>query len=64
MNRTWLTKAHNRKLVEETTFHELTKSLDTIGKMLNGYIKSIGNVSEPEITYEVQDPSKHRTPND
>ena len=57
-SRTWLTKAHNRKLVEDVIYQELTKSLDTIGKMLNGYIKSIGNISESEMTYEVQPSSK------
>jgi hypothetical protein len=34
----------------------LLEMIETIGKMLNGYIKSIGNVSEP---YEEYGQSSH-----
>jgi four helix bundle protein len=40
--RTWLTKAHNRSLVQEEVFQELSGALDTLGRRLNTYIKSIG----------------------
>lgn len=53
--KTWLTKANTRKLIDETTFKELIKELDVIGKMINTYIKSIGEksneVNEPEEEY-------------
>jgi four helix bundle protein len=48
---TWLRKAHSRKLIETATFDGFVTELQTIGKMLNGYIKSIGNVSEPMVQY-------------
>ncbi|GBD86584.1 hypothetical protein BMS3Abin03_00505 [bacterium BMS3Abin03] len=40
--RTWITKAHNRKLINENDFNKFIESLDYIGKKLNNYIKSIG----------------------
>jgi len=40
--RTWLTKAHNRKLVSDRDFEVLEKDMNTIGRKLNAYIKSIG----------------------
>lgn len=50
--KTWLTKAAKRKLLSETEFSNLLKEIDVIGKMLNGYINSIGNVAqEPEEFY-------------
>ena len=53
--KTWLTKANTRKLIDETTFKELIKELDVIGKMINTYIKSIGEksneINEPEEEY-------------
>ena len=48
---TWLTKAYNRNLISSDLFHNCISDLETIGKMLNAYIKSIGNVSEPESDY-------------
>ena len=44
---TWLTKAHNRTLIKTEVFEAFLKELETHGKMLNGYIKSIGNL-QPE----------------
>jgi len=53
--KTWLTKANNRKLIDENTFKELTAELDIIGKMINTYIHSIGDkgngVNDPEAEY-------------
>jgi four helix bundle protein len=40
--KTWLTKAHNRKLMKAEEFHHFMKDLDTIGIKLNNYINSIG----------------------
>lgn len=49
--RTWLTKSMNRGLISQENFDDYTSLLDQIGKMINGYIKSIGNVNEPEEFY-------------
>jgi four helix bundle protein len=53
--KTWLTKAHTRKLVDETFYNEFIKELDVIGRMMNTYINSIGEraggVNEPEEEY-------------
>ena len=40
--KTWLTKAHNRKLITADDFQSFINNIDFIGKMLNNYIKSIG----------------------
>ena len=40
--KTWLVKAKNRKLIEETMYQQLFFKADQIGKMLNKYIKTIG----------------------
>ncbi len=42
-SKTWITKAHNRKLVDDSDFLSLSNDIDSIGRMLNNYIKSIGN---------------------
>lgn len=41
--KTWLVKANNRGLITEEKFTELIQSIDSLGKILNKYIKSIGN---------------------
>ena len=40
--KTWLTKAANRGLIEKNKYTELYDNIETLGKMLNAYIKSIG----------------------
>lgn len=40
--KTWITKAHNRKLITDDAFTSFLKELNTIGIKLNNYIKSIG----------------------
>lgn len=45
--KTWLTKAHNRKLIKTEEFDELMAELERIGKMLNKYIKTIGQFNKP-----------------
>ncbi|MEZ4946414.1 MAG: four helix bundle protein [Cyclobacteriaceae bacterium] len=39
--KTWLAKAYNRKLITKELFKKLTNDLEVIGKMLNGYIKTL-----------------------
>jgi four helix bundle protein len=46
--KTWLTKASSRKLIEQTKFDQLTMELETIGRMINTYIKSIGGLDDPK----------------
>ncbi|HEY0743863.1 MAG TPA: four helix bundle protein [Chryseosolibacter sp.] len=48
--KTWLTKARNRSLIDRAKFESLISKADIIGKMLNGYISSIG-VQEPDADY-------------
>jgi len=40
--KTWITKAHNRKLITDDAFASFLKELNTIGIKLNNYINSIG----------------------
>ena len=40
--KTWLTKANNRKLLNNETFDLFLKNIDRIGVKLNNYINSIG----------------------
>jgi len=42
--KSWLIKAHNRNLITDDDFNEFLSNIEFIGKMLNGYIKSIGAV--------------------
>ncbi|HMV09795.1 MAG TPA: four helix bundle protein [Cyclobacteriaceae bacterium] len=62
--RTWLTKAFNRGLIERNNFDAYLNSIDQVGKMINGYIKSIGNVSEPEELYGNESRTESLIPND
>lgn len=45
--KTWITKAHNRKLINDSDSFSLLNDINSIGKMLNSYIKSIGKKSTP-----------------
>ena len=45
--KTWLTKAHNRKLIADIQFEKFMLSIDTIGIKLNNYINSIGKNYKP-----------------
>lgn len=40
--KTWLTKAHNRKLITNDEFKKLINSIEKIGIKINNYIKTIG----------------------
>jgi len=46
--KTWLMKAHNRKLIETENFNSYIRCIDDIGIKLNNYIKSIGKTNPPE----------------
>lgn len=55
--RTWLAKAKSRQLITVEQYKVFITELDNIGRMLNGYIKSIGGgVSEPLEEYEPLSP--------
>lgn len=41
--KTWLTKAYNRKLIEDSVFEQFMKDIDVMGIKLNNDINSIGN---------------------
>ena len=56
-SKTWLAKAMNRQLITKAQFATLDLELDTIGKMINGYIRSIGEVNEPIEQYGNPDPT-------
>lgn len=43
--KTWLTKAHNRKLIPDDSFESFITEIDDIGIKLNNYIKSIGKTT-------------------
>jgi four helix bundle protein len=53
--KTWLTKGHNRNMVSKNQFETLSSEIEILGKMLNSYIKSTGNVSEPFEEYIAPD---------
>jgi four helix bundle protein len=57
--KSWLTKAHSRNLISDQKFKHLITSIDVIGKMLNTYINSLGNVNEPEVEYNSQVPTSN-----
>jgi four helix bundle protein len=44
--KTWITKAHNRKLIINEDFERFIQATDKIGVKLNNYIKSIGKTTE------------------
>ncbi len=43
---TWIEKAKGRNLISDEQYESLTEQLTTLGKMLNAYIKSIGNINK------------------
>jgi four helix bundle protein len=44
--RDWLSKSYTRKLLSQDVFDGLMSDLDTLGRRLNAYIKSIGRVNK------------------
>lgn len=61
--KTWLTKAFNRGLIQNDEYNYLSQSINTLGKMLNSYIKSIGNnqLNEPKELYQTGHKDKPMT---
>lgn len=53
--RTWIEKANNRSLISESEFQYFKENVNLIGKLLNGYIKSIGNI-QTRNENEINDP--------
>lgn len=45
--KTWLTKAHNRKLISDDDLKSLEEMINTTAIKLNNYIKSIGKQKKP-----------------
>ncbi len=46
--KTWLAKAHKRKLIPDESYESFNMEIDNIGIKLNNYIKSIGNTSQKQ----------------
>ena len=46
-SKTWLTKAHNRNLIETEDYNRISAALETIGVKINNYINSIGKIPKP-----------------
>jgi four helix bundle protein len=46
-SKTWLTKAHNRQLINTEDYTRISAVLESIGVKLNNYINSIGNAPNP-----------------
>jgi four helix bundle protein len=43
--KTWITKAHNRSLINDDDFHNFEEDIKMLGIKLNNYIRSIGKKS-------------------
>ncbi len=48
--KTWLKKAHDRRLIVDNDFQSLQNDLETIAYKLNNYIKSIGTKTNQKST--------------
>jgi four helix bundle protein len=46
-SKTWLTKAHNRQLINTEDYTRISAVLESIGVKLNNYINSIGKAPNP-----------------
>lgn len=49
--KTWLTKAKTRSLIDTKQYETMMERLEVLGRMINGYINSIGQVNEPSAEY-------------
>lgn len=54
--KTWIVKARNRKLISEEYFSVFKDEINLIGKILNNYIKSIGQY-EPNNSNQINEPA-------
>ena len=55
--KTWLAKAYNRKLISEGQYNKIISEIEIIGKMINSYINSLGDVNESAASPKSQVPS-------
>lgn len=53
--RTWLAKSMTRNLMNKALAQEIDAKLEIIGKMINSYINSIGDVNDPFMPYPSDD---------
>jgi four helix bundle protein len=53
--KTRLTKSRQRKLIPEEQYSALITKLDILGRMINTYIRSIGDVEEPYVEYPLDE---------
>ena len=55
--KTWLKKAHNRRLFDDDAYESLRRSLESLAVRLNNYLRSIGTgattVREECLEYEI-----------
>jgi four helix bundle protein len=55
--KTWLKKAHNRRLIDDDAYESLRRSLESLAVRLNNYLRSIGTgattVREECLEYEI-----------
>ena len=42
----WLSKAHNRGLITKESFTSFINDIDNVGRMINGYIKTLNKVGD------------------
>jgi four helix bundle protein len=54
-SKTWIVKAKNRNLISEGDFKKFKSDINFIGKMLNNYIKSIGE-NKTKLLSELREP--------
>lgn len=55
--RTWISKSFQRNLISKEEFENLESTIEIIGKMINNYINSIGQVNEPSEPYPILTPN-------
>lgn len=55
--KTWVKKAHNRRLLDDVAYDSLRRSLDSLAVRLNNYLRSIGTsakaLREDSLEYDV-----------
>ncbi|KHE90343.1 MAG: four helix bundle protein [Candidatus Scalindua rubra] len=56
--KTWLKKAHDRRLIVDNDFQSLQNDLETIAYKLNNYIKSIGPKTDRKLTDSMTAPDE------
>ncbi|RAW00248.1 four helix bundle protein [Pseudochryseolinea flava] len=54
--KTWLTKAHTRQLISDDQFVKFIETIELLGKMINSYIKTLGNFKESSLNDRTIEP--------